>query len=240
MSPSLSRLSRRALVALGAMSSLALGPAVAGAASSAPTAASVIKAADVAMGKQTGVHIVALSQSGKTSTKVVVDLGKTIGVETIDSGTRHVTITLTAKAAYVQGSSDGLIKLMGLTTAQQKKVGTKAISMASGTSSYASFKASLTTAALAAFMPSAKGTTLLPVAAGSGHYQLTWTSKGKTSATNTSIVLTLSISPSTLPLVEKITAKSGGGSTTFSHWGESVHVSAPSASNTVTFQKVFG
>jgi hypothetical protein len=182
---------------------------------------------------------VALTTTGTTKSKVVVDLGPTSGLEEIFQGSQHVTIALTAKNAYVKGTKEGLIKIMGLTAAQVKIVGSKSIQMASGTSPYSSFKASLTTAALNEFLPKAKGTTLLPVVKGSGRYRLKWTVKGTTSATNVTSVLDVSSTSPSLPIVEVITGKSGDGTTKFSKWGESVNVSSPSSSDTIAYSKVF-
>ncbi len=239
MSPFLFRRSLRVLVTVGVLSSLCLSSAAL-AATTAPTAASVLKAASHDLAKQSGVHIVALTTTGKTKSKVVVDLGPTTGLETIYQGSRSVTITVNAKDAFVKGTKDGLMKIMGLTAAQVKLVGSKSIEMVAGTSPYKSFSASLTTAALTEFLPKAKGTTLLPVVQGSGRFRLKWTVKGTTAATNVTSVLDVSSGSPSLPIVEVITGKTGGGTTTFSKWGESVNVSAPSSSDTVAYSKVFG
>lgn len=239
MSPLVFRRSLRVLVAAGLVSCLGVATAAL-AATSSPTAASVLKAASKDLAKQTGVHIVANTTTGTTKSKVVVDLGPTSGHEEIFQGSKHVTITVTAKDAYVEGTKEGLIKIMGLTAAQVKIVGSKSIKMSSGSSPYASFKASLTTAALSQFLPTAKGTKLLPVVKGSGRYRLKWTIKGTTSATNVTSVLDVSSTSPSLPIVEVITGKSGGGTTTFSKWGESVTASSPSSSDTVAYKKVFG
>jgi hypothetical protein len=233
------RRSLRALVALAVPFAALIGP-VAGSAATTPTAASIIKAAKSAVATESGVHIVVHTTSGKTATKVIVDIGKSTGLEVITTGAKKVTITVTRAAVYVQGNAAGLTGIMSLTAAQEKIVGTKAITMKSGTAPYKSFKASLTTPALIAFLPSATGTKLLPVVAGSGNYQLKWTTKGTTSATDVTNVLKLSSAKNTLPQSETVHSSTGGGTTVFSHWGESVNPPAPNSNNLVSYDKVFG
>jgi hypothetical protein len=219
---------------------VALGPVAVSGASSAPTAASVIRATKAALAQQSGVHIVVSETAGKTKTTVVVDIGTTTGTESITSGQKHVSITVTSKFAYVQGTSSGLTGIMGLTATQAKLVGTRSISMAAGSTHYTSFKTSLTTAALLTFLPVAQGTTLLPVVAGSGSYKLRWSAKASASSAKVTNVLTIASDKSALPQSETVKSATGAGATTFSHWGESVHLTVPNSSNVVSYKKVFG
>jgi hypothetical protein len=234
-----SRWSLRAFVALGACA-VVLAGTVAASAATAPTAASVIKATTTALNAEKGVHVVVHTTAGATKTKVVVDIGTTTGKEVITSGAKSVTITVTPAAVYVKGNKLGLTTIMGLTAAQQKIVGTKSITVKAGSSTYTSFKASLTTPALIAFLPAAKGTTLLPVVAGSGSYQLKWTTAATSSSSASTNVLKISSAKNSLPESEKVTTSNGGGTTVFSKWGETVNPATPSASSQVTYKKVFG
>jgi hypothetical protein len=234
------RRSLHVLSAAGVLLTVALGPVAVSGASSVPTAASVIKTTKAALAQQSGVHIVVSETVGKTKTTVVVDIGTTTGTESITSGQKYVSITVTPKFAYVQGTSSGLSGIMGLTATQVKLVGTKSIAMAAGSTPYKRFKTSLTTAALLTFLPVAKGTTLLPVVAGSGSYKLRWSVKASASSAKVTSVLTIASNKSALPQSETVKSSTGGGATTFSHWGESVHLTVPNSSNVVSYKKVFG
>jgi hypothetical protein len=215
-------------------------PLVAGASSQSPTVASVLNAAKISMLKKASVHVVVNSKSGKTYSKVVVDIGTTSGTETITSGKKVITITVTPTYAYLSGSATGLTVIMRLSAAQQKKVGDHAIAMKVGTAPYASLKANLTTAVFASMLPTGTGTKLSTVTTSSSKlYQLTWNAKTTITASKTKSVMTLSSGKSTLPIKEVITNSTGGGTTIFSQWGERVHISTPSLS-VVTYKQVFG
>ena len=67
-------------------------------------------------------------------------------------------IIVTPTDAYLSGSATGLTTIMGLTAAEQKKVGTRSVVMKAGTSPYTSFHSNLTTAVLSGILPVAKGT----------------------------------------------------------------------------------
>ncbi|HVB70535.1 MAG TPA: hypothetical protein VND83_03405 [Acidimicrobiales bacterium] len=239
MSPLSIRWSLRVLTSVGVAAALAYLPAAASGASGAPTAASVIASTKAAMAKQTGVHIVVSENAGKTKTTVVVDLGTATGTETITTGKKFVAIIVTKKFAYVRGSAGGLTGIMGLTAAQEKIVGTKSIVMDAGSTPYTSFKTSLTTGALQSFLPKTKGTTLLPVVAGSGSYRIRWSVKSTSTSAKVTSVLKIASDKTSLPLSETVTSSTGAGATTFSHWGETVHLRVPSSSNLVTYTKVF-
>jgi hypothetical protein len=209
-------------------------------ATSSLSAASVIKAAQAAIAKQISVHVVVYSRTGKVKTKVVVDIGRKTGTERITQGAKSVTITLTKKGAYVRGTPTGMTGIMGLTAAQEKIVGTLSVAMAVGSAPYKSFQQSLTTPALLTFLPAAKGTTLLPTLKGSHSYRLRWTTKSTTSPTGVTSTIFISSRSDSLPLSETITGATGGGTTTFSRWGETIYAHAPDPSKVITYKKVFG
>lgn len=200
------------------------------------TASSVLKAVQAAMSHESGVHIEVTSISGSTHSIATVDLGAKGGTETYVSGTSHVKIVVTPKSAFLSGNKSGLINLVGLTAAQQKLVGTKAISMKFGTSPYASFRSNLTTSAFASFLPTTKTVALGRDKA--NHYVLTWSTKSSSSSPKVTSSLTVSSGAKKLPLKEVASASTGGGTTVFSKWGESVSTPTPPASSTISYSKV--
>lgn len=227
-------------LALGTALVLAVTPIAAQASVSNPTTKSVLKATLKAMTKESGVHVYVTSVSGTTTSVVTVDIGATYGQETIRSGKSLVKIIVTPKDAYLSGSATGLTSLMGLTAAEQKKVGTLSVVMKAGTSPYTSFHSNLTTSVLAGILPAAKGTKYKTSTDSKKDYQLTWSTAASSSAAATKSVLTISSGSKTLPLKEVITGTGGGGTTTFSKWGEDVVEQAPAASTTIPYSKVIG
>ena len=227
-------------LALGAMVVGAF-PLAAQASSKGATPTTVLAAAKASLAKQTGVHIEVHSKAGKLSSSVVVDIGQTQGQEHITSGLETINIVLTSATAFLSGSATGLTAIMGLTAAQQKIVGTKSISMKPGTTPYTNFHSNLTTPALISMLPVAKGTSLSSKVINGVKYQLlSWTTKATTTTQQTKSVLTLTSTSPILPVSEKITSPTGGGTTAFSKWGEKFSVSVPPASSTVSYTKIFG
>jgi hypothetical protein len=227
-------------LALGATLVLAVTPIAAQASVSNPTTKSVLKATKNAMGKESGVHIYVTSTSGTNASIVTVDIGATYGKETIKSGKSVVNIIVTPTDAYLSGSKTGLTTIMGLTAAEQKKVGTHSVVMKSGTSPYKSFHSNLTTSVLAGILPVSKGTKYKASGDSSKDYQLSWKTAATSTAGATRSVLTISSGSKTLPIKEVITGTSGGGTTTFSKWGEHVVEHAPTAAHTIPYAKVIG
>lgn len=228
-------------LALGA-SILAVGmPLASGASTKIPTTVSVLNAAKTSMLKAASVHVVVESKAGAATSHVVVDIGTISGKETITAGKKFVSILVTPTYAYLSGSPVGLTGIMGLTAAQQKKLGTHSMSMKVGTPPYTNLKANLTTPVFASMLPSMTGTKLSTAGSSSTlKYQLTWTTAATTTAPKAKSVLTLSSGKSTLPQLEVITSAAGGGKSTFSKWGEHVKVIAPTLSSVVTYKSIFG
>ena len=227
-------------LALGTTLMLAATPITAQASLSNPTTKSVLKAAKTAMGKESGVHIYVVTKSGSTKSTVVVDLGATYGEETITTGKSVVKIIVTPTNAYLSGSKTGLITIMGLTAAEQKKVGTLSVVMKAGTTPYTRFHSNLTTAVLTGILPASKGTKFKLSSDGNKDYQLTWSAAATSTAAATKSVLTISSGSKTLPITEVITGTTGGGTTKFSKWGEHVVENAPAKANTIAYSKVTG
>jgi hypothetical protein len=205
------------------------------------SAGSVISTTKVAMANESGVHLLLTSKTSSLSTKVVADIGATRGAETITEGSEEVTIRVTPTYAYLSGNAAGLTTLMGLTTQEQKKVGTDVISMKVGTTPYRSLKSSVTIPVLASLLPVVKGTKFSTVVIdGRQYFELKWTTKATSSTSSSKSVLTLSEGASVLPLRETDTASSGTSTTTFSKWGERVSVSVPPGSTLIPYSKVLG
>jgi len=208
-------------------------------ASSAPTAATLISATKAQLLKEKSVHISVLSVSSTSKSTVTVDLGRTKGQEFLVSGTMKVGVVVTPKAAYLSGNPTGLTTLMGLTSAQQGKVGNKWVIMKSGTTPYTNLVKNLTTVALAQMLPLAKGTTLGTAKDKAKDYRLTWTSSSS-SASKSNNVMLISSGKKSLPVSQTISTSTGHGVTKYSKWNKDFTVKVPKSSATVTFKSVFG
>jgi hypothetical protein len=205
------------------------------------TTTSILAAANAAMAKQTGVHLVIEEKAGKTTTLEVADLAKEIGVESVSSGSEKATVKVAVTYGYMGGNSTGLTSLMGLTAAQAKKLGTKWMSLKAGTSPYSSLKSSATIPALTSLLPAVKGTASSTEQSGGVQvYVLKWTTTATSSAPKLSNVLTVSEGATILPITEVTSDSSASETTTFSKWGESVVVNPPAASQTVPYATITG
>ncbi|HTT59015.1 MAG TPA: hypothetical protein VMF33_03115 [Acidimicrobiales bacterium] len=232
--------SRRALclslaVITGALS---VGAAVAAGAAKAPTAASVLALTKSALNTERGVHIVVTTINDKVKSSVVADIGTNSGTETYTSGAETFTISVTPTYAYLSGSKTGLVDIMGLSAAQQKKIGSQTLKMKKGTAQYTSFYTNLTAAAYSELLPAVKGTTLLSARDKSTNgYQLSWSTKATSTAPKTHSVMVVSSGSKPLPIKETIRTSEGSSKTTFTRWGESVSIKVPT--NTIAYSKVF-
>jgi hypothetical protein len=172
----LSRAARLILATAVVLPSLVVLSAKAEAAG-AQTASSVLTAAKSAIGKQTSVHLEVTSSSGSASAeeKLKADLGKTSGIETISEGTETVVIKVTPTDAYLSGDSSGLTKILGLTSAEAKKVGSDWLTLKAGTSQYKTLATSVTVSSVGSVLPPAKGTHLYaPAPPTKKFYTLKW------------------------------------------------------------------
>jgi hypothetical protein len=236
---SFSRYSSLALSVATLCGALVVTPAlVAQAATKNPTATSILSAAKAALAKETGVHIVVKTVNDKVKSSVVADIGSVSGTETYASGSETFTITVTPKDAYLSGSKKGLTTLMGLTAAEQAKVGSESIIMAKGSTPYTTFKSNLTSGAFAQLLPAAKGTSLLAKRdASTRGYQLKWTTAKTTSSPKEVSTLVISSGAKALPLKEAVVTTKGTSHTSFTKWDEAVRVRIPS--KTIAYAKVF-
>ncbi len=210
---------------------------VASATSTRPTASSVLAATTRALKHESSVHVFVETLSGKTRTSVVADIGLVDSTETVTSGKESFTITVTPSYAYLSGSPSGLTTLMGLTNAEQKKVGQRAIAMKKGTSPYSTFQQNLSSSKLLHLLPPVKGTTLLAARDRKTRgFQLSWTTAASATQSRTTTVMVVSAGQAALPIRENVTTTVGRSTTTFTKWNEVVHVTVPT--NTIPYAKV--
>jgi uncharacterized protein YbcV (DUF1398 family) len=203
-----------------------------------PTAASILAAAKISLTKEQGVHVKVVTFAGKVNSTLVADIGRVSGSESYVSGNETFTITVTPTYAYLSGSASGLTKLIGLSSAEQKKVGTASMTMKKGTTEYTTFQSDMTAGAFDQLLPAVKGTTLLSERdKATNGYQLTWTVKATTSVPKTKTTMVFSSGKTTLPLSDAVSNKDSHSTTTFSKWGEAVQITVPS--KTITYAKVF-
>jgi hypothetical protein len=222
------------LVLTGALSTVASAGVV--------TTSSVLLSAKAAVQKHSAVHLVVNVTSGTSdSEKVVEDAATAIGMETITEGTASATAKVTSSYAYMSGNSSGLTTILGLTSAQAKKVGKDWISMKSGSSEYSDLKKAVTLSSVTSVFPAAKGTKLsTSTVNGTKVNVLSWTTAATSSSPKISSSLTISAVGATLPIKETATASGEAETITLSKWDERVSVSAPSVASTIAYSKVTG
>ncbi len=238
---------RHRLVPCAALAALLVAPAVGAAvgaavpagAAGAPTVSSLLAASGRALKGQPGVHLVVTTERKGVRSAAVADIGRSAGHESYTSGAEHFDVAVTATAAYLSGSPSGLRSLMGLSASQAGRVGAKWIVMKKGSTQYKEFWLNLTATGFAAILPSPKGTRLLATRdATTGGYQLRWSTPASASASASTTTLVIAAGAHALPLREEVAAAGATSLTVFSHWGEVVHFSRPSA--TIAYAKVFG
>jgi hypothetical protein len=218
--------------------SFVFGAPLAAGATTTPSATSVIASVKAALKAETGVHVVVATVTGKVDTSVVAHIGTTQGSETYVSGGETFTITVTPTYAYLSGSKTGLTTLMGLSAAEQVKVGTSSIAMKAGTAPYKTFHSNLTSSAFTDLVPALKGTTLLSARdKKTNGYQLEWSTAATKSSPKTTSILTISSGKQALPLKELVTTADGTSETKFSKWGQKVVVKVPAS--TVAYSTIF-
>lgn len=209
------------------------------AATAAPTVSSVIAAAKSALAKQTGVHLELASTSGSTKDDVKADFGTKMGAEVIVTGKATATVKVTPTYGYISGNVLGLTSVVGLSSAEAKKVGTRWISIKAGTSQYSAVATGTTISSLTSVLPVTKGTTLTTTTEhGLSVHVLKWTTAATSTTVKAMNTLVIAANGAPLPIQETASASSGSGVTTFSKWDESVHVTSPSASSIITYAAV--
>jgi hypothetical protein len=208
------------------------------------TVGSVLQAAKAAIATQAGVHVQFVARSSSTSKteKILADIGRTSGAETISVGSAHLAVKVTPSRGYASGNTAGLTTLFGLSAAEAKKAGADWVSWKVGTSQYSDLKADVTMTSVTALIPKADGTKLSSaVTNGARLFVLTWTIPGTSSTPQVSNRLTISASGMALPVEATSTASDGTtATTTLSRWGEPVQVGAPPIASTIASSKVTG
>jgi hypothetical protein len=208
------------------------------------TTGSLLKGAKAAIAAQEGVHVTFVARSSSTSKteKILADVGRTSGAETISVGPAHLAVRVTPTSGYVSGSASGLTTLFGLSSAEAKKVGEDWVSWKTGTSQYSDLKADVTMTSVTALLPKASGTVLsTEVTDGAPLFVLGWTIPATRSTPRLSNRLTISAAGTALPVEVTSTASDGTkATTTLSKWGEQVLVSAPPIASTIASSKITG
>jgi hypothetical protein len=230
----------RSLASLVLPVALVLTPVLASTQASASTSTtSILAAAKASLASQHGVHLAVSIVQGSNTTVEEVDLGTSTGIESIISGTAKATVEVAPTSGYMEGDSSGLTSLIGLTSAQAKKLGSKWMSLKAGTAPYSDLKTAATIPAIEALLPAAKGTTSSTETVGSTKlYVLKWTSAATSSSPKLTDVLSISMGKAPLPVKETETDAGASETTEFSRWGESVVVHAPAAAATVPYSSI--
>jgi hypothetical protein len=216
---------------------LALAPAGA----STATTASVLSAAKTALAKETSVHLEIDAKSGSNTNRVVADLAEKSGSETISANGADIKMVITSTWGYVSGNATGLTSILGLTSAQAKKVGSHWITMKAGTTPFVNLSQDATMAAMTSVLPSAKGMTLSRENhSGTSLFVLRWTTAATSSAPKLTNTFSFRATGATLPVSTSASASNASETTTFTKWGEQVMLHAPAASDTVGYTAVTG
>ena len=203
-----------------------------------PSGTSLVAAAKKAMLAARSVHFVLESTAAGTTDVISADAGRSTGREVLHAGKATATVLLTKRDAYFGGNATGLAKFFGMPATDVKKVGAKWVEVTAGTSQYTTFKNNLVASSLpAAFLPTVKKMTVHRVqVAGGQDYQLVWVST--VSGKLFHETLDLAATGPALPVSQVGTSGKDRESTTFSHWGEIVHVAPPK--RTIAFSALTG
>lgn len=199
----------------------------------------MIAATKAALSKQTSVHLELASTSGSTKDDVKADFGTKAGIEVIVTGKATATVKVTPTYGYISGNSLGLTSVVGLSTTQAKRVGTRWIALKAGSTQYTTIASGTTISSLTSVLPVAKNTTVTSTSQhGVKVNILSWTTPATSSSVKTLNKLVIAANGPALPITETATASTGSGTTTFSKWGETVHIASPSSSATISYAAV--
>jgi hypothetical protein len=203
-----------------------------------PTGTALVRAAKKAMLAARSVHFVLASTAAGTTDEITADAGTSTGREVLRAGKATATILLDKHDAFFGGNASGLAKFFGMPASDVNKVGSKWVEVASGTSQYSTFQKNLLASSLpAAFLPTVKSVTVHRVrVAGKQDYRLAWVAA--VSGKPFHETLDISASGPALPVSQVGTSGKDRESTTFTNWGELVHVTPPK--RTIAFSKLAG
>ena len=169
------------------------------------------------------------------------DVGMTSANESITEGKGAVTIRVTPKAAYFSGNATGLTKIIGLSSAQTKKVGPRWVELKAGTSQYKGFAGAETFSALpdGVLPPSTTSVKLSSGTLDGGRVDvLTWrvAATGSTEALAEKLVVPATARP--LPLTEVTSAGGDSRTNLFSKWGLRFPVPVPAPRSIIEYSKL--
>lgn len=209
--------------------------------SSLPSAKSVITATKNALKSESSVRLTVVSTDSKTkqTETETADAGETNGAQSLIQGQAKAYLRITKKAAFLGGNSKGLSTIFGVPSSDIKKVGTKWISVASGSTQYTSIVDGGTIGPLLqGLLPasSAKVSVSHEKVSGKGATALTWSETGSTGTVK--LKLDVSATGKSLPLEINAAQGTVHALTTFARWGEKISVTAPT--NTISFSKLTG
>jgi hypothetical protein len=215
-------------------------PTTAGAAN-VVSASFLIKTTDAAITKAGSAHVafMAHSSSDSRTETIIADVGTNSGKELVSSNKAVLSVEVTTTDAYVEGNTQGLTTLFGLSSADAKKLGHKWAVWKSGTSKYTSIKADVTMSSVTGLLPKAKGTNVsTDVVGGTTYDVLHWTVAATKSTPKVTNKLNVSTGAVTLPTTEMSTDSEGTATTTLSDWGEPISVTAPPLGSTMASSKL--
>ena len=231
----------RSLLSLVVPAALVFAPVLASAQESgaSTSASSILNATKAALASEPSVHLAVSIVQGSNTTVEEADLGTSMGIESIISGSAKATVEIAPAFGYMTGDPTGLTSLIGLTAAQAKKLGTKWMSLKAGTAPYSDLKSAATIPALQALLPAVKGTSSSTETVGNTKlYVLKWTAAATSSSPKLTDVLSISMGKTPLPVKETESDGSASETTQFSKWGENVVVHAPAAGATVPYTSI--
>jgi hypothetical protein len=184
----------------------------------------------LAEAKQAGtVRITVQFFTGSTTGKVVQDSSLTAGKQTVAIGNELASVVLLRSSAYISGNNEGLTSFFGLPSAMVSALIGRWASLQPGDSPYSAVTANVTLrSALANVTPSG---TLIEGKRSMVDGQLVRSIAGSLPGGGGHMLLFVAINKRSLP-VEAVESGGNGASgqgeiVTFSHWGETLRISAP-------------
>jgi len=205
--------------------------------SSLPTAKSVITATKNAIKGESSVRLNVTSTDSKTKAveTEIADAGTSSGLQSLVQGQAKAYVRITKKAAFLGGNSKGLSVIFGVPSADIKKVGTKWISVAAGSTQYTSIVDGGTIGPLlAGLLPASTAKVTVSHESLSGQ-QATALSWSETASTGTvKLKLDVAATGKSLPLEINATQGVVHAVTTFAKWGEKITVATPTQTIAIT------
>jgi hypothetical protein len=206
--------------------------------------ASLVTAVRKALLAKREVHVVVKGyQKGTRAAveSVVWDSGTTSADESIAEAKAVATIRVTSKAAYFSGNSTGLTKIIGLSSAQTKKVGSHWVELKAGTSQYKGFAGATTISSLPAGILPASGSSVKLTSATLGRSRvdvLSWkvTASGSSEELGERLIVLAEAPP--LPVSETTTGGGDKRTVTFTNWGRRFTVAAPRPASVIQYSQV--